>query len=386
MTRYLSPEEYGTLSIYIIFISFYGAFIGMAMQTNISRNFFKISKEDLSLIIGNVLIILSVTFSVSLLFTYGITLFFDTLFSIPTSWLLAIPFISVMMMVNEINTTILRNEQRAYMFGIFEVSNTFIKMSFTIMFLVVFSLSWYAQVLGTLVGSVVFFMVGIFYMRQRDYISMQFQKEKIKSILKLSLPLIPHVIGGVVIAMSDRLFIEQMVGIEAVGIYSVGYMFGMVVLLFTDAFIKAWSPWFYKSIVDPTAKKKTKIVKYTYMYIVSIFILAIIISYVGEWILPYIVDERFYNAKEYIIWIALGYAIHGVYKIFFPYLVHIDKTKFLAFSTLFAAVINLVLNYFFIQYYGAIGAAYATIISFFLSAVLVFLYQKRHLDMPWSNV
>ncbi len=386
MTSYLSPEEYGTLSIYVILISFYGAFIGMAMQTNISKNFFKVSKEDLSLIIGNILIILFSTFTIALLFTYCMTLFFDNVFSIPASWLLAIPFISVMMMINEINTTILRNEQRAYMFGIFEISNTFIKMSMTIVFLVIFSLSWYSQVLGTLMGSAIFSMVGIFYMKQRAYISMKLNKEKIKSILSISFPLIPHVIGGVVIAMSDRLFIEQMVGIEAVGMYSVGYMFGMVVLLFTDAFIKAWSPWFYKSIVNPTAEKKIKIVKYSYIYIVSIFILAIIISTAGEWILPYVVDEKFYSAKEYIVWIALGYAVHGVYKIFFPYLVHINKTEFLAFSTLLAAVINVVLNYFFIQYYGAIGAAYATIVSFLVSAILVFLYQKNHLDMPWFNV
>lgn len=386
MTSYLSPEEYGILSIYVILISFYGAFVGMAMQTNISKNFFKVSKEALSLIIGNILIILFLTFALSLIFTYCLTLYFDTIFSVPTHWLLAIPFISVMMMINGINTTILRNEQRAYMFGIFEISNTFIKMSLTIVFLVVFSLGWYSQVLGILMGSVIFFLVGIFYMRKRGYISMALNKEKIKAILSISLPLIPHVIGGIVIAMSDRLFIEQMVGIEAVGIYSVGYMFGMVVLLFTDAFIKAWSPWFYKSIVNPTAEKKIKIVKYSYIYIVSIFILAIIISYVGEWILPYVVDEKFYHAKEYIVWIALGYAVHGVYKIFFPYLVHINKTTFLAFSTLIAAVINVILNYFFIQYYGAIGAAYATIISFLVSAILVFLYQKNHLDMPWFNV
>ncbi len=386
MTSYLSPEEYGTLSIYIILISFYGAFIGMAMQTNISKNFFKVSKEDLSLIIGNILIILSLTFTISLFFTYCSTLFFDNVFSIPTSWLLAIPFISVMMMINEINTTILRNEQRAYMFGIFEISNTFIKMSLTIVFLIIFSFSWYSQVLGILVGSIVFFMVGIFYMRQRDYISMRLHKEKIKSILRISFPLIPHTLGGVVIAMSDRLFIEQMVSIEAVGIYSVGYMFGMVVLLFTDAFIKAWSPWLYKSLVNPTAEIKIKIVKYSYMYIVSIFLLAILISEAGEFILPYVVDEKFYNAKEYILWIALGYAVHGVYKIFFPYLVHINKTTFLTFSTLLAAIINIVLNYFFIQYYGVIGAAYSTIISFLVSAIVVFLYQKNHIDMPWFNV
>lgn len=383
MTKYLSPKEFGILSIYLILISFYSAFIGMAIQTNISKNFFKVSKEDLSLLIGNILIILTTTFTIYLILTYFITFFFDDVFSISSKWLLAIPFISVMMMINEINTTILRNEQRAYIFGVFEISNTLIKMSLTVLFLVVFSLSWYSQVIGTLIGTIVFFFIGLLYMKKRNYITMDFNKEKIKSILNISLPLIPHVLGGIVIAMSDRLFIEQMVSLEAVGIYSVGYMFGMVVMLFTDAFIKAWSPWFYKNLTNPTDEKKRKIVKYSYIYIFGIFILAALISLVAELILPYFVDEKFYNAKEFILWIALGYAVHGVYKIFFPYLVHISRTSFLAVSTVIAAIINLILNYFFIKYYGAIGAAYSTIVSFSVSAMLVFWYQNQNYYMPW---
>ena len=384
MTKYLTPKEYGILSIYLILITFYNAFIGMAIHTNISKNFFTISKKELSVYIGNIMLILFLTFSFYLLLTYLLTIAYDTVFSIPSHWLLLLPFISVMMMVNEINTTILRNEQRAYLFGIFEISNMFIKMSLTVLFLVVYALSWYSQILGTFIGGSLFFIIGIFYIRKKGYLSFVFNREKIKSILQISIPLIPHVIGGVIIAMSDRLFIEQMVGLEAVGIYSVGYMFGMVVLLFTDAFIKAWSPWFYKSLANPSESKNKKIVKYSYIYILSVFLLAILISLVGEMLLPYFVDEKFYDAKEFILWIALGYAVHGIYKIFFPYLVHLNKTSFLAISTITAAILNLIFNYFLIDLYGAIGATYATIIAFATSALLVFWYQEKHIQMPWN--
>ncbi len=383
MTTYLTPKEYGVLSIYLIFITLYNAFIGMNMHANISKNFFKVPKEELSSFIGNIFYILGFTFIFYLSVTYIISVFYDDFFSIPTNWLLAIPFISFAMMINELNTTILRNEQRAYMFGIFEVSNIAIKMGFTILFLLVFFMSWFSQVIGTLIGSVVFFIIGIVYMKKRGYISMKFDIKKIKSILHISLPLIPHVLGGVVIAMSDRLFIETMVSLEAVGIYSVGYMFGMIVMLFTDAFIKAWSPWFYKNIEEPTYDKKQKIVKYTYVYIVSIFILAIAISFVSKFILPYFVGAKFFGASKFIVWISIGYAIQGVYKIFFPYLVHISRTSFLAFSTVTAAILNLVFNYILIKQYGTIGAAYATILAFSVSAGLVFWYQKKHVDMPW---
>jgi O-antigen/teichoic acid export membrane protein len=288
-----------------------------------------------------------------------------------------------MMMINEINITILRNEQRAYMFGIFEVSNTFLKMFLTVLFLIVFSLGWYAQVLGMLIGSIVFFIVGLVYIKKREYISMIVDTEKIKSILHISIPLIPHVLGGIVIIMSDRLFIEHMVSLEMVGIYSVGYMFGMIVMLFTDAFIKAWSPWFYKNLVSPSDDKKQKIVKYTYIYIISIFIFAIILSIIGGFVLPYFVDPRFYGAQEFILWIALGYAVRGVYQIYLPYLVHISKTSFLGISTVLAAVINLFFNYFLIKHFGTIGAAYATFIAFLIAALMVFWYQQKNYKMPW---
>ena len=182
--------------------------------------------------------------------------------------------------------------------------------------------------------------------------------------------------------MTDFL-LRKIVGLEAVAIYSVAYSFGLVVSLFTDSFVKAWGPWFHQQLTDLTLKKKYLIVKFTYIYAVSVFIVAYIIFFISKNILPIIIDNRYADAVNYIWWIALGYAIHGIYKIFYHYLLHINKTSFLAFSTSLAAVINLFLNYFFVNIYGTVGAAYATTIAFFISASLVFEYQRRKFSMPW---
>lgn len=383
LTKNLSPQEYGILSIFMIFISIYGAFIGMGLNANISKNFYRVSKDVLAQIVGNLLFVLMTTLAIYFMLTLGLYSQFDTIFSIPTKFLLIVPFIAFMQMVNNLNITILRNEQRAYMFGVFEVSLTAVIMSVTILSLVVLGFGWYSQVVGIFVAGVIFSIAGFIYMHKRGYISLVFDKEKIKSILNISIPLIPHILGGLVIAASDRLFIEQMVSLEAVGLYAVGYSFGMIVMLFTDSFIKAWSPWFYKSMANPTDSKKAKIVKYTYLFIIGLFVLTGIISVAAKFILPYFVDEKFYGASEFIFWVALGYALRGVYQIFFPYLVHINCTSFLAVSTVVAAVVNLALNYLLIDMYGAIGAAYATVGAFAVSASLVFWYQKRNFYMPW---
>ncbi|MCP4991072.1 MAG: oligosaccharide flippase family protein [Colwellia sp.] len=385
MTKYLEPSEYGLLSIYLIFISFYSAFIGMNMHVNISRLFFNQPRGELAVFIGNILIILSVTAT----FYWGVTLvataFVDSFFSISLSWLLLIPAISFMVMINEINTTILRNEERAYMFGVFEISNIVLKMSLTILFLLVFGFSWYSQVFGIVVSSLIFSIIGFSYIKNRHYMKLKFDLYKIKSILNISIPLIPHAIGGVVITMSDRLFIEKMLSLEAVGIYTIGYMFGMVVMLFTDAFVRAWSPWFYRNISSASYEDKQGIVNKTYIYILTLFMIAILYSFIAARILPYIVSYEYLPASKYIMWVSLGYVAFGIYQIFFPYLVHSKKTQYIAISTTIAAITNLFGNYFLIGLFGAVGAAYSTIIAYVVSMLIIMICSAHFVKMPWFS-
>ncbi|MFK8038847.1 MAG: lipopolysaccharide biosynthesis protein [Crocinitomicaceae bacterium] len=383
LTKYLTPEEYGILSIFQLMIAFFSAFVGMNMSMNISKNFFKYSKEQTALMIGNILLILLATLVFYTMVTFGLSFFYDKIFSVPTNWIIVVPVISFMLMVNTMNLTILRNEEKAVLFGIFEILNTAVNMGVTILLLLAYNYGWYAQAIGVIIAYSIFFIVSLLYMNKYRFITLKLSKGEVNKVLKLSVPLIPHVLGGIVLALSDRLFIEQMISVKMAGIYSVGYTFGMVVILFTDAFIKAWSPWFYRMLSDPTDAKKKRIVKYSYLYILGTFAVAFGISIFAKYVLPYVVDDRYSAASKYIFWVAMGYAVHGVYKIFFPYLVHINKTAFLGLSTVIAAILNLIFNYFLIREYGAIGAAYATVLAFLVSAILVFWYQNKHYKMPW---
>lgn len=383
LTSYLEPAEFGILAIFLVMNTLYGAFIGMNMHANVTKNFFHRAKPELAIITGNIFFILFATTGFYFLVTWLMVSFVDSFFSIPSEYLLVLPVLAFFVMANQIHLAVLRNEGRAYTFGMFEIANAFFSLAITLIFLIYLEMGWLSQVIGIATASLVLSVIGVGYLYRRGYVNLNFRKAETTSILKLSIPLIPHVLGGVVIAVSDRLFLERMVGLEAVALYTIGYSFGMVVSLFTDALIKAWSPWFYQQLVNPTHKQKSKIVKSTYLYLIGVFVVAYVISVLGEFILPYVVDERYTGAGEYIWWIALGSAVHGVYKIFFPYLVHISKTGFLAFSTVMAAITNLLLNYLLIPEYGPLGAAYATILAFAVSAILVFEYQRRNFWMPW---
>jgi O-antigen/teichoic acid export membrane protein len=335
----------------------------------------------MAIIVGNIFILLLITFGIY----FFAVLFFAPkhVFSIPFKWFLFIPIISLLMMINVINKTILRNEGKALLFGGFEISHSVINMGVTLILLIIYALGWYAQVYGLLLSYAIFFIVGLGYIKKHNYIVLKYDKAVFRNLLKVSLPLIPHVLGGVLLTMSDRIFIEKMIDLETVGVYSVGYTFGMIVLLFSQSFIKAWNPWFYKKLASPSDKNKRLIVRYSYLYIIGILVLSLFVAFFGSYILPYFVDEAYHQAAKYIFWISIGYSMFGVYQIFFPYLVHIEKTSFLAISTTIAAISNLILNYVCIKSFGAIGAAYATFLSYFLLFLLVSVYTQTHYKMPW---
>ncbi len=203
-------------------ITFSSAFIGMRTPINISNNFFKYSREQVAKLVGNILFILSVSTLLFTTLTFIFTLFFGEIFSIPSNWLHLIPILSFMFMVNRINLTILRNEGKAYIFGIFERSITAINIGVTIILIIFYQLGWHSRALGITVAYFLFFIIGMIYMKKRNYLSFEIDKSEIKSIVFISIPLIPHALDGTVITMSDRPFIGKMVSLEMVGIYSNG--------------------------------------------------------------------------------------------------------------------------------------------------------------------
>ena len=386
MTKYLLPSEYGKMAIFLIIMNIYDAIIGMSLQAYITKFYYHLPKNELAEYIGNILTILFISALTVFFITLGITTFTDYLFSIPTAWFLILPLTSFFSMTNILNLSILRNEEKPIQFGIFEISKTAINASVTVILVVFFTMGWKSQVYGIISSYFVFFFVAFYNMRVNGYIKFKYDFNKIKTVLKLCLPLIPHALGVIIIGVSDRVFIERMVNVAEVGLYSVGYNFGMIILLFTDAFIKAWSPWFFKNMVNPDENKRKRIVKYTYIYIIALFILAFVITSASHFAMATIIDKKYEGSMKFVFWVTIGYAIQGIYKIFFPYLVQAGKTSFLAFSSIFAAIVNMTFTYIFILNFGTIGAAYATILAFAVSAYLVFWYQKKFIIMPWFSL
>jgi O-antigen/teichoic acid export membrane protein len=225
--------------------------------------------------------------------------------------------------------------------------------------------------------------LAVFFLKKYKYIIVKIRFNDIKQSIKYGAPLIPHVIGTVLITMSDRFFIAHFMGLHEVGIYSAGFQVSLVLFLLITSFNQSWVPWFYAKLKLEDKKINIKIVKITYIYYGLLVVLGVLFSIASEPFINIYLDTRYQEAIEITQWLIYGSVLHGMYIMVGNYLYYCKDTYLLSIATVIAAAINAYLNWVLIPMNGIVGAAQASIISFFCVFLLTWFFAAKKTKMPW---
>src|SRR5262249_43097568 len=154
------------------------------------------------------------------------------------------------------------------------------------------------------------------------------------------LPIIPHSLGWMAIAMSSRLLLTHMIGLGATGLYSAGHQVGFVVGMLQDGFNKAWVPWLFARLKTADEPEKARIVRLTYLYQSGLIGFALLLAGAAPPILSLIIPRSFDGAWSFVLWIALAYAFDGAYCSVSNYVFYAERTRSMAAVTFALAIIN----------------------------------------------
>lgn len=383
LTRYLDTNDYGMIATYNTFVGVLVIFIGLSMPGAVGVNYFKLEQEELQDYIGNVFnLLLVLTFIVTCIITVFQELLM-TKFIIPSAWLYIAIVVALTETVTMINLTLWRSQQQAKPFALYELSQTFFNITISLVLIVGLEYGWEGRTTGSATATIIFGILSIFFIYKRGYAILNYSIDYIKDVLKFGIPLVPHQIALWMRAGVDILLITSIVGVAQTGLYSVGYTFGSIIGIFATAFNNAYSPHLFEKLKNITDGSKIKIVKFTYLYFIGIVIFSVGLSAIFAFILPYFLGEKFQNSNEYIIWIALAYAFNGMYMMIVNYIFYVQKTHLLSMITISMSIFHVILSYILIKIFGAIGAAYASVISFFFTFILVWRISAKVYSMPW---
>ena len=192
--------------------------------------------------------------------------------------------------------------------------------------------------------------------------------------LSFNLPLVPHYLSQTVLSNADRIMIGDMIGQSEAGIYGLAYSISMIMTLFNTALSQTLSPWIYQKIKE---KRVQDISNIAYL---SLAIIAFVnLTLIG--IAPEAVAVFAPKAYHEAIWVVPPVAMSALfmfsYDLFAKFEFYYEKTTFIMTASMIGALLNVVLNYVFINQYGYLAAGYTTLFCYIVFVFAHYVFMKR---------
>jgi O-antigen/teichoic acid export membrane protein len=289
------------------------------------------------------------------------TLFFDTCTIVPLSLFRA------------------KDESKKYV--IISVGKLVLGISLNILFVMVLQKGVLGILQAQLISTILFFLILV----PKSIVSagIKFSTKLLKEMLGFGLPLIFSQIGSYILILSDRYFLNFFSTSTELGLYSLGYKFGLIInALIAQPFQLAWLPFIFSIKEDANAKLIYSRIL-TYISAVTMFVV-LALSLLTKPILVIMSTPPFYAASTVVPIISLSYAFYVFYLATATPFYLKNKTRLLAILVSLAAVLNLLLNYLLIPSYGMIGAGIATLISYIALFLATLIIGRKYYSIPYE--
>lgn len=388
-TRYLTPEDYGTVELLSMLIDFASIIFGARVGQAVFRYYCTADREeDKKSIISSSLflsggmnmigVIAVIIFAEPLALAIFSDSSYDTFITLFAITMLLEPF----MMIPLIQ---IRAEQKPWLFLIFSLMKLTIQLSLNIYFVVVNEMHVEGVIYSAIISGAIMSIVLTIYSISKTGISIKLST--CKELFSFSLPLKLATLGSFYLAFGDRYFLNLFTDLSQVGIYSLGYKFGFIFLILTwDPFQKMWDSEKYAIYKKDNAIETFQNV---FLYLSSFLIFSGLgISLFTKDLLKIMSNPEFHPAYEIAPIIIFAYILQAWTKYCSFGILIVKKPIQIAHAEILGVIAITIAYLALIPPYGIHGAAWATVVGFAVRFYWTELKGRQHYDMklPWKRV
>jgi O-antigen/teichoic acid export membrane protein len=211
-------------------------------------------------------------------------------------------------------------------------------------------------------------------------------KHYVRTFFIYGFPLIGWYIGTTILNLTDRYMIQIFRGSHEVGIYSANFTIAVQALaLVCNPFFFAIQPMVLNKVDVSRKEMELTISKYTRIYILLSIPFGIYFSIFRNEVSSFLLGEQFVVGASIIPILIAGFFFWNL-GLYGQLCCQVDKrTSHMFYFVVIAAIINIILNLFFIPRFGFNGAAISTGVGFFLYSLLLYLSSFKHTKwkIPW---
>ena len=373
LTKYLSKEDYGILSLFNASTRFISILISLGITSILMTKIFKTDKRSLSSYFKTYYVLILLNCFIVSIFVIISFLYFDDFFGIPKKIALFIPLVSVGLLFYEFILSIMIYKRQPLKYAITSLSKFGLEILLTLFFVVLLFYNWEGRI-GALVIALVFInVISLRYLKKENLLNGKFDFKKLKEMILFGAPFLMFDFSTIVLNLSDRYFIEHFLGLSEAGIYGIGSLVGSLVLIAVNALINVFRPVIYEKtryyLQEKRSLRKISIQYFAILLIITFFLVVVL----NKIIFLYFIDAKFYGSQEIVWTIAFGFFFWGLYCLYISYFIFEKKTKTIFMVSILSISLNLALNYILIPKFGIIGAGYATLATYFFGGIIVYL-------------
>jgi len=185
-----------------------------------------------------------------------------------------------------------------------------------------------------------------------------------KEVLAFSLPLFFAGVMWKVFNWADSFFIGYFLGVKDVGLYDAAISIASLLAITSQLFMNLFFPLVSKEYAHGNKKDVVEMSKQVgkWTFFLNMPLLVLMTLFPGTFI-NLLFGSEFMAAINPLRFFAIGMLVLGSFEISNRLISMLGKSRIILMDIFFAAILNVVLNYFLVPRYGISGAATASMIS-----------------------
>ena len=206
----------------------------------------------------------------------------------------------------------LRVDERARAYVFASAANVAMTVAFTIVLVVFADQGARGLLLGNFAASA-FVVLGLWWVL-RGRFSLRVRVADLRAMLRFGLPTVPADASVYALQVADRFYLFRTYSHGAAGLYAVAIKLATVVFVAVRGFQYAWPPLAYSIESDEEAARLYSLVTTYYALATGVVVCAV--ELLGRWMVRLLAAHRYFDAYRALPWLALGWALYGLYLVF----------------------------------------------------------------------
>lgn len=363
-TYYISTSDMGTYDLLISTVSLLTPIITLQIA-DASYSFMIRDRMDHKLCVRTSMQVLLFNSVISILVIVGVNCFFPIPFFWDFIWL------SVTTNILTVVQRMLRGLKNQVLFAISGVIYTAVFLTLNVVQITVLHQGVRSLLTSAIIANL--FALGSIYLLERKLWTSLFRKPDfpgMKEMLRFAIPLIPNQLNWWVINSSNRYIISLSLGNSANGIFAISYKFPTILQLVLSLFNTSWQDVVVADNEDSGAYYTSV---FRTLYILSFTLLLPLIP-ATKLVIVWFMEQSYHSAAAYVAFLYLGTVFQSFASFYGVGYLRGKDTKRASTTSIYGAVVNVVLHLCLIPFIGLQAAAISTFVGF----LVMWLVRERH--------